>query len=180
MASEETYGAFEESSKSMAAPLIISFLAGGVIGSLITYYVTRNKMREEKEKEITDVTSYYENLGKGEQSTFSVSFDGIKEDHPRDDLPPEEKPYPISQKEYVEDMDYHKETVVYYEKDDILTDMFDREILIEDTIGKEALEHFDEDEEDTAYSRNEKNATDYEIIKEHKSFAAVMGENEVN
>ena len=176
MVCEESREVYEET-QSSAVSVIISFVAGCAIGSLVTFYLTRKKMREEKEAEIADVTAYYGGLAKtNEDNRIVLSFEPIEEDHPRDDLPPEEKPYVITQKEYVEEMDFGKETVVYYEKDDILTDMFDREILIEDTIGRDVLSHFNEDEEDTAYARNDKLGIDYEVILEHKSFASVMGE----
>lgn len=165
-----------EEAKTSVASTIISFVAGGVIGSLVTFYVTRKKMRDEKEREIADVTSYYDELREVCTNTEMPAED-ICDDHPRDDLPPEDKPYVITQKEYVEEMDFSKETVVYYEKDDILTDMFDREVVIEDTIGRDALNHFNEDEEGAAYARNDKLGVDYEIILEHKSFASVVGEN---
>ena len=169
-----------EEAKTSVASTIISFVAGGVIGSLVTFYVTRKKMRDEKEREIADVTSYYDELRETTNQLIKTTaelIDPADEDHPRDDLPPEDKPYVITQKEYVEEMDFSKETVVYYEKDDILTDMFDREVVIEDTIGRDVLNHFNEDEEDTAYARNDKLGVDYEIILEHKSFASVVGEN---
>lgn len=165
-----------EASERTSLPIIVAFMLGGAVGSLVTYYITRNKMRSEKETEINDVTDYYET--KMNQICESIYADPeIEEDHPRDDLPPEDKPYPITEQEYVEDMDFGKETVVYYENDDILTDMFDRDLIIEETIGREVLSHFNEDEEDTAYARNDKLGMDYEIILEHKSFAAIMGEN---
>lgn len=176
MVFEETNEVFENQ-KTQSLPLILSFLAGGVIGAFAGYYITKKKMREEKEREIADITSYYGDLHTVSED-LTISVEPIEpDDHPKDDLPPEDKPYPISQQEYVEDMDFHKETVVYYEKDDILTDMFDREIPLEDTIGREVLSEFDKDEEDMAYARNEKVGTDYEVILEHKSFAAIMGEN---
>ena len=177
MEREEIFEVAERETPS-AIPVIISFLVGGAIGSLVTFYVTRKKMRAEKEAEIADVTEYYSGLPKtNDDDVISLSFDPIEEDHPRDDLPPEEKPYVITQKEYVEEMDFSKETVVYYEKDKILTDMFDAEISIKDTIGEEVLNHFGEDEEDIAYARNDKLGIDYEVMLEHKSFASVMGED---
>ena len=174
----EESGKVYENTKASTGEVILSFLLGGAVGFIITFYFTRKKMREEKEAEIADVTAYYGGLAKTDEDDHIVlSFEPIEEDHPRDDLPPEDKPYVITQREYVEEMDFSKETVVYYEKDDILTDMFDREVVIDDTIGRDVLNHFNEDEEDTAYARNDKLGIDYEVILEHKSFASVMGED---
>lgn len=174
MVCEEMDTVYEE--KVINGTTIIFFLAGAVIGSLATFYLTRKKMRKEKDSEIADVADYYEHKISGME--INVELPGEEEDHPRDDLPPEDKPYPITQQEYVEEMDFHKDTVVYYEKDDILTDMFDREMFIDDTVGRDVLSHFGDDEDDTAYARNEKLGTDYEVILEHKSFASVVGEVE--
>lgn len=161
-----------------SAKVIISFLFGVAIGSLFTFYITRKKMREEKETEIADVTSYYDHLAKADDNVMSVSFETIEEeDYPRDDLPPEDKPYPIGQNDYINDSEYKKETLIYYEGDKVLTDMYDREVIIEDTIGKKALEEFGKYEEDISYARNEKIGYDYEIVLEHKSYAAVIGED---
>lgn len=174
MVCEEIGKEYEETK--ISSSLIISFLFGLGIGAIGGFLITRKKMREEKEKEIADVTSYYDGLHGVAETIMEPVEDIVDDDHPRDDLPPEEKPYVISQKEYVEDMDYSKDTVVYYEKDHILTDMFDRQMIIEDTIGAETLSHFGDDEDNTAYSRNEKLGTDFEVILEHKSFASIMGE----
>ena len=177
MEKEGTYEMVEET-KTSTATVIISFLLGGVVGSLITFHVTRKKLREEMESEIADVTDYYNGRVDALNHILVESIPSpVEDDHPRDDLPPEDKPYPISQQEYVEEMDFHKETVIYYEKDDILTDGMDRDIEIDSTIGREALSHFGDDEEDIAYARNDKIGTDYEIVLEHKSFAAVVGED---
>ena len=177
MVCEESPEIYEEHQDTSSGVVIISFLIGFGIGAFGSFLITRKKMREEKEAEIADVTSYYDHLTRTDDAVVSVDLDGFKEDHPRDDLPPEEKPYVITQKEYVEEIDFGKETVVYYEKDGILTDMFDREVQIEDTIGREVLNHFGDDEEDTAYARNDKLGIDYEVVLEHKSFASVMGED---
>lgn len=167
-----------EETKTSTATVIISFLIGGTVGSLITFYVARKKFREEMESEIEDVTEYYNGrLDVLNHISVEEVPGSVEDDHPRDDLPPEEKPYPISQQEYVEEMDFHKETVIYYEKDDILTDGMDRGIEIDSTIGRDALAHFGDDEEDIAYARNDKIGTDYEIVLEHKSFASVVGED---
>lgn len=177
MVCEESAEVYEEHQDTSSGVVIISFLIGFGIGAFGSFLITRKKMREEKETEIADITSYYGNLQNSDDGVTSVSFEFAEEDHPRDDLPPEDKPFPISQKEYVEDLDFAKETVVYYENDEILTDMFDRIIEINDTTGKDALTHFGDEEEDVSYSRNEKLGIDYEIILEHKSFASVVGED---
>ena len=67
--------------------------------------------------------------------------------------------------------------VIYYKKDGVLTDTYDREMVIEDTIGNDVLNCFGEDEDDVAYARNERLGTDFEIILEHMSFASLIGED---
>lgn len=175
MVCEKNDEVFEEQQSTSSGTVIISFLVGLGIGAIGGYLITRKKMREEKEKEIADVTAYYDGLSQ-ETRTIVVDTDEFN-DHPRDDLPPEDKPHPIPKDWYTNDMDYHKDTLVYYVKDDILTDMLDNEVCIEDVIGREVLNHFGDDgDKDLAYVRNERLGMDYEIVLDERPFSSVLGE----
>lgn len=175
MVCEENEQVYKEREDVSSGTVIISFLVGLGIGAIGSYLITRKKMREEKEREIADVTAYYDGLSQ-ETRTIVVDTDEFN-DHPRDDLPPEDKPHPIPKDWYTNDMDYHKDTLVYYVKDDILTDMLDNEVCIEDVIGREVLNHFGDDgDKDLAYVRNEKLGMDYEIVLDERPFSSVLGE----
>lgn len=155
--------------------MILSFLAGGLIGSLATYYILKKKNKNEKEKEISDVINYYsEQLRSAMLECGEEPNDDLPTDYPKEDISPEDKPYPITQQEYVEDADFDKQTVVYYSVDNVLADMYDNEMTINDTIGEEVLDNF---EEDLAYARNPKLGIDYEVCLEKKSYSVVVGED---
>ena len=62
------------------------------------------------------------------------------------------------------DSDYEKETLIYYAGNDYLVNEDEDEAYeISIYIGREPLEHFGDEEEDTVYVRNERLKTDYEI-----------------
>lgn len=69
--------------------------------------------------------------------------------------------------------DFSKNSLVYFEDDDVLTDDHDEVILdVDKTIGTEALNNFGEgsDDEDIVYVRNLSSSCDYEIVREHTSY----------
>ena len=93
MVCEENEQVYKEREDISPGTVIISFLVGLGIGAIGSYLITHKKMREEKEREIADVTAYYDGLSQ-ETRTIVVDTDEFN-DHPRDDLPPEDKPHPI-------------------------------------------------------------------------------------
>lgn len=88
------------------------------------------------------------------------------------------EPYVISVKEFMEDRDeYDKITITYFEDDDVLCD--EREEVIpnvEATVGSNALTSFGELSEDSkiVYVRNERTSTDFEVIRDTRSYAEVV------
>lgn len=84
------------------------------------------------------------------------------------------EPYVISRDSFENEyQDFHKESLVYFEDDDVLSDekdeiIFDREKVI----GIEALNSFGEgsDDEDIVYVRNLSLSIDYEVVREHQSY----------
>lgn len=82
-------------------------------------------------------------------------------------------PYVISESEFsYGDLPQDKETVNYYDGDDTLIDEDESVMIIEDTIGYEALREFNED--DIVYVRNERLGVDYEVILNHGSWSHEM------
>jgi hypothetical protein len=87
-------------------------------------------------------------------------------------------PYIISIREYMEDRDeYDKTTITYFEDDDVLCD--EREEVIpnvEGTVGSTALTNFGHLSEDKkiVYVRNERISTDFEIVRDTRSYAEVV------
>lgn len=62
---------------------------------------------------------------------------------------------------------YDSEQLTYYKQDDTLADADDDVVNIEETIGGDAIEHF---EDGTVYVRNHKKQVDYEVEEEDKSY----------
>ena len=87
----------------------------------------------------------------------------------------DEAPYVITDDEFgnMEDEGYEMETLYYY-LDGTLADGDDNRVDLDDLIGADALNHFDEYVQDTVYVRNEKYRTDYEVLLMQRSFADVV------
>ena len=87
-------------------------------------------------------------------------------------------PYVINIEEFTEDNDdYDKLSVTYYEGDDVMAD--ERDTVVPDPtnlIGADALTRFGEgsDDEHIVYVRNEKLTSDFEIVRDARSYASVV------
>jgi hypothetical protein len=89
-----------------------------------------------------------------------------------------DEPYVITPEQFSE-LDYEgyaTETLTYY-ADGVLTDFLDNVIEnVDDVVGEESLEHFGEYEEDTVFVRNDHLMTGYEIQRDNRTYAEVVGE----
>ena len=70
-------------------------------------------------------------------------------------------------------MDFHKESLVYFERDQVLID--DRDEIVDNVehiLGSEALESFgkESEDEDIVYVRNMRMQCDFEVVREHMSY----------
>lgn len=87
-------------------------------------------------------------------------------------------PYVINIEEFTDDNDdYDKLSVTYYEGDDVLADEGDGVIPEPSTIvGIDALTRFGDgsDDEHIVYVRNEKLASDFEIVRDARSYSSVV------
>ena len=79
-------------------------------------------------------------------------------------------PYVISPDEFGELDDYNRISLTYY-SDGTLEDE-ERDIVsdVDDLIGEESLTHFGEYEDDSVFVRNEYLKTDFEILKDYRSY----------
>lgn len=86
-----------------------------------------------------------------------------------------DRPYVISARQFVdENQDYEKITLNYFDKDDVLMDEDREQIdMVEDVIGEGSLSKFGSKggPSNLVYVRNEKLEIDYEVIKQHLSYA---------
>lgn len=154
------------------------FLAGGIIGSLITLKVMKNKqtVNEDNQEETFDpisddetnknvlyqIKEKLEELKKDDKSRF--------DDEQEDDVDmfgPQ-----IIEPQELWELDYPMLTLIYYEEDHVLTD--DRNKIIanaEELVGHDFAKHFGEYEEDTVYIRNNKVKVYYEILRDYGSYS---------
>lgn len=179
---------------------VFAFIAGLTIGGASSYFLTKKVLQKEfdleLQEQIDDVKHYYKDLRKKnevpatsrvENTEFVEALKSYQFEEPQDPANEEiqknidtDEPTIISLEEFMEERtDLDKITLTYYEGDDVLCD--DRDVAIhefEKSIGNEALTKFGHLSKDpnVVYVRNEKNETDYEIIKDHRSFSeAVLG-----
>ena len=170
---------------SSAGKVSAAFLIGGTVGSLITYYFTKRYYAKKADEAINSVTERFtepkrtviaevkvnqDDTDKVTKFIEEVSKDIFKEKGPSES-PTDGEPYVITVDEYVEDDEYDKETLIYYEKDGVLSDQYDNRLFLEDIFGTAwpfLLPHFGDDDEDILYCRNQKVKTDYEIVMKHR------------
>lgn len=86
----------------------------------------------------------------------------------------------ISPEQYESETLYDRRTLTYYEGDDILCDELTDDVMdVENTIGLENLMEFGNGFEDDPYIMHIRNNTYgavYEVIKDERSYSAVMGD----
>ncbi len=86
-------------------------------------------------------------------------------------------PYVITPDEYgAGDCDFELHCLTYY-SDDVLTNDWDEVFDIEETIGRDSLEHFGEHAEDVVHVRNERLRADYEVVHDHRTYEDVVLNN---
>lgn len=90
----------------------------------------------------------------------------------------DDEPVVITPEEFSE-LDYEgyaTETLTLY-ADGVLTDFLDEVIEnVDDMVGEDSLNHFGEYEEDTVFVRNDHLRTGYEIQRDNRTYAEVVGE----
>lgn len=158
------------------AQMIFSFVGGFAAGSLIAYFVTKKYYRDLADKEVADVTDRFVNrvtkaiVGKPTETVVPIHQEPEK--GPQEDPSPDDEPYVIDVEDFANDIDNDKETLIYYVKDEVLTDQWDHVLPAQDILGKIDIAKYVLDpekvEDDTLYVRNESLSTDYEIYFEHK------------
>ena len=82
----------------------------------------------------------------------------------------------ISPDEFEDNEDYQTIYLTYY-ADGVLADEMDKRVKVETTIGKEALKHFGEYEDDLLHVRDDKVKVYYEVAKDNRKFSDVSGDD---
>lgn len=163
------------------------FLAGGAIGSLVTWKLVKTKYEKIADEEIESMREYYKNKTCGMKKENELSVQEIrdkvqelgdinqkvmKEKEDEEDvcrpevIPPEEsweRDYPIL-------------SLTWFEADRILADDCDKIIAnIDELVGEDFADHFGEYEDDSVFVRNDKLKVCYEILRDYGSYAEHMG-----
>jgi hypothetical protein len=127
---------------------------------------------EEENREMS-VREYAEKLAETGYTDYAdlSKVEESKTEEKKEEVTNVKKPYVISPYDYGEADDYETESLIYY-ADGVLTD--DNNVPIEDvegTVGKDALNHFGEYEDDSVFVRNERLKIDYEILLDSSKFS---------
>lgn len=123
------------------------------------------RVAEERHYEATNIQDYAANLPQPDTS-YEKGDESMDE------------PYVITPEEFsdLEYEGYSTETLTYY-ADGVLTDYLDTVIEnVDDMIGEDSLNHFGEYEEDTVFVRNDHLMAGYEIQRDLRTYAEVVGE----
>jgi hypothetical protein len=186
----------------------LMFAAGAAIGSVATWFFVKTKYERIANEEIESVREVYykkdslkENQATEKPTIYEMKeyLERIKEngygkyeyDNNDNDEDEEENyeegesdmndgPYIISPDEFG-NMDDHTCVYLSYYADGVLADDWGTEIIAPDEeVGPDIASHFGEYEEDTVFVRNEKLKIDYEICRDLRTFAEVMGDEAID
>lgn len=173
------------------------FLAGGAIGSVVTWKLVKTKYEQIADEEIESMREYYSNRNEDKENNEnndSKETDGLsikeirkkvqelgeinkkvmreKEKEVEDDMG---RPEVIPPEESWE-RDYPTLSLTWYEADGILADDADKIVgNIDELVGEDFTDHFGEYEEDSVFIRNDKLEVYYEILRDYGSYAEHMG-----
>lgn len=178
----------------------LMFAAGAVVGSIATWKLVKTKYERIADEEIESIKAVYskkeavlneskvtreENESTNEKPSIyemkeyldRIKENGYHKEENKEEGDPDmnDSPYIISPEEYG-NLDDHTCVSLSYYADGILADDWDTEIIDPDEeVGPDIASHFGEYEEDTVFVRNEKSKVDYEICRDLRTFAEVIG-----
>lgn len=171
---------------------LLVFAMGATIGSLATYFITKNYFERRNQEDVESVKSslkeYYEGKYKEEieeeykdQNVKEIAAEIIQqagyaptknvktvEETEEDD----DSITIISPEEFGDYPDFKLVSLTYY-ADYVLADEKGNKVDVDSTVGEEALGSFGEYEDDSVHVRNMKLRTDYEILLDPRCFSEV-------
>ncbi len=171
------------------------FLSGALLGSALSYFFTKRHYQKIVDRDVEDVMERFEkekdiskevpedkpvchvlDMSSGEDRTIYGEALKKSSQFPPEDYTKDDNAEELDQEDFVEDDDYDKETIIYYTKNDVLTDQYDRVIDIKDIFKDDAinmidgstmsLKEFAKRGGDIGYIRNRYLRTDYEVCFE--------------
>lgn len=183
---------------------VLIFVAGAAVGSIATWKFVKTKYERIADEEIASIKEVYskkEATIKDNQADHNekdiyemkeylerIKENGYRKEEHEDENKEENKeegdpdmndsPYVISPDEFG-NADDHTCVYLSYYADGVLADDWGTEVIdpVEE-VGPDIASHFGEYEEDTVFVRNEKLKVDYEICRDLRTFAEVMGDDE--
>lgn len=185
----------------MNIKIIFAFVMGVGAAGAAGWFIAKKRYEKIAQEEIDSVKAKYtikkpegdisEKVGKAEstgidgESDISVNAEKPSEqaDTGKTDISEKPKnggkndrPFLISPDEYGSVTGYELTSLTYYEGDGILAnDENDEEIEdIDGTVGADFVNYFGEYEEDAAYVRNDILETDFEILRDRRSYSDVV------
>lgn len=170
---------------------LLVFAIGATIGSLATYFITKNyyerRNQEDVESVKTSLKEYYEGKYKEEieeeykdQNAKEIAaeiiqqagYAPIKTVKPVEETEEDDSITIISPDEFGDYPDFKLVSLTYY-ADYVLADDKGNKVDINSTVGEEALGTFGEYEDDSVHVRNMKLRVDYEILLDPRCFSEV-------
>ena len=180
----------------------IMFVIGAATGSVVTWYIVKEKYRRLANEEIESVVERFKNREKDEDVKESNTPDYFQEakeqldkkeavtDYTKevnklgytvdDDYTVEvevgsdvAEPFVIAPVDFGEMPGYDSKSWTYY-SDFVLTDENDDIVADPESIIGDALSHFGDFDDDSVYVRNDNLECDYEILKHDKTFSEVF------
>ena len=113
-----------------------------------------------------DITAYHELLDKLKYANIDVDSLIAK----KGGSTVTDGPFVISPDEFGEDPNYQTVSLTLYE-DGVLTDDYDDIVVdVDDLVGEDSLTHFGEYEDDSVFVRNESMQTDFEILRDLRTY----------
>lgn len=176
---------------------VLMFAAGMAVGSIVTGKFVKTKYERIANEEIESIREVY---SKKEVATKKDEIDerpsiyemkeylekikenGYHKEENKEEGDPDmnDSPYVISPEEFGDRDDHTCVSLTYY-ADGILADDWDTEVLDpNEEVGPDIASHFGEYEEDTVFVRNEKLKVDYEICRDLRTFAEVVGDDAID
>lgn len=183
----------------------LMFAAGVAIGSVATWKFVKTKYERIANEEIASIREVYSkkktamkenevvpkdsNIADEKPSIYEmkeylekIKENGYHKEENKEEGDPDmnDSPYVISPDEFGNRDDHTCVSLSYY-ADGVLADDWDTEVLdpIEE-VGPDIASHFGEYEEDTVFIRNEKLKVDYEICRDLRTFAEVIGDEAID
>ena len=154
---------------------LLIFSLGVAVGAVASWFVAREKYRKIADDEIASVKEVFQLKKKeeaelAEEKTTYNDLSDVYDTESADDDITEDKddlPYIIEPEEYGNKVE-NECTVLMWYGDDILTDTYGVNVDdIENTVGREFIDHFGEnpEEPDVVYVRNDRLEMDYQILQ---------------